>query len=59
MGDTTFFAALLAADQSQYIMGAHTSSAAGTDTTTNICNIPNKHVYSILAVLNIKAENGT
>ena len=55
MGDTTFFEALLAADQSQNIMAAHTSSANGPDTTSNICNIPNKHVFSILAVLNIKA----
>ena len=55
MGDTTFFEALLAADQSQYIMAAHTSSADGPDTTSNVCNIPNKHVFSILAVLNIKA----
>ena len=55
MGDTTFFEALLAADQSQYIMVAHTSSADGPDTTSNVCNIPNKHAYSILSVLNIKA----
>jgi hypothetical protein len=57
LGDTTFIATLLAADQNQYIMGA--STGAGLDSTNNICNIPYGHAYSILAVFNILAANGT
>jgi hypothetical protein len=57
LGDTTFIATLLAADQNQYIMGA--STGAGLDSTNNICNIPFGHAYSILAVFNILAANGT
>ena len=45
------------ADKSNFILGAHTGS--GKDTTYNICNIACGHAYSILAVFNISAANGT
>ena len=59
LGDTTFFTTILAADQNNYIMGASTSGGSGPDTTNNVCNIPNRHAYSILAAFNIKASDGT
>ena len=48
---------MLTADQNQYILAAQTGS--GADSTNNICNIPNGHAYSIIAVFNITATNGT
>ena len=56
-GDTTFIQTLLAADLNNNIMGANTG--AGGDTSNNICNISNSHAYSLLAVFNITATNGT
>lgn len=57
VGDTTFIQTLLAADLNNNIMGANTGS--GGDTSKNICNISNSHAYSLLAVFNITATNGT
>jgi hypothetical protein len=48
---------MYAAYKSNFILGA--SSSAGIDSTYNICNIPYGHAYSILAVFNISAANGT
>jgi hypothetical protein len=48
---------MLTADSTQYILAATTG--AGSDTTNNICNIAFGHAYSILAVFNITATNGT
>ena len=38
-------------------MAAQTGS--GADSTNNVCNIANGHAYSIIAVFNITATNGT
>ena len=57
VGDTNFFNTMLAAYSNQYILAATTG--AGSDSTNNICNIANGHAYSILAVFNITATNGT
>ena len=35
------------------------ATGAGSDTTGNICNISNGHAYSVLAVFNLTASNGT
>jgi Calpain family cysteine protease len=34
-------------------------TGAGKDTESGICNIPNGHAYSIIAVFNLTAPNGT
>jgi Calpain family cysteine protease len=57
VGDTTFFNTMLTAYSTQYILAATTG--VGSDTTNNICNIAFGHAYSILAVFNITATNGT
>lgn len=48
---------MLAADQNNYILAAATG--AGSDKTNNVCNISFGHAYSVLAVFNITASNGT
>jgi hypothetical protein len=46
-----------AADQSNFIINVGTGP--GTDTENGVCNIPNSHAYSLLAVFNLTAANGT
>jgi len=55
--NSTFWSVMYTAYKSNYILGAHTST--GSDSTYNVCNIPYGHAYSILAVFNITASNGT
>jgi hypothetical protein len=53
---STTFTLINAADQANYILAAGTG--AGTDTTYNVCGIPNGHAYSILAAFNMTDAAG-
>jgi hypothetical protein len=57
VSSSTSFSLLNAADKANYIIGADTGS--GTDSTFNVCGIPNGHVYSILSAFTMTDASST